>query len=93
MGLLKAFHRRSWKSAVDDKFFDRHGVHLRTVSELIGPATLDDLLNDEYERAGSSPAAAAANLTKVFNRSFGINIPLVAMRSKLGALGSDKTTC
>ena len=87
MGLLKAFHRRSWKSAVDDEFFDRHGVHLRTVSELIGPAPLDDLLNEEYEHAASSPAVAAANLTRVFNRSFGINVPLVAMRSKLGTFG------
>src|SRR5689334_10675014 len=90
MGLLKAIQRRSWKSAVNGEFFGRHGMHLRTVADLIGPATLDDLLNAEYERAASSPAVATANLTKVFSRSFGINIPLVAMRSKLGALGCDK---
>jgi hypothetical protein len=90
MGLLKAIHRRSWKNAVGAEFFSQHGVHLRSFADLIGPATLDDLLNEEYECAARSPAVAAANLTRVLNRSFGINIPLVAMRCKIGALGWDR---
>jgi hypothetical protein len=91
MGLLKAMHRRNWKSTVSGEFFKQHGVHLPSLADLIGPATLDDLLNEEYERvARSSPAIAVANLTRVLTRSFGINIPLVAMRSKIGALGRDK---
>jgi hypothetical protein len=39
---------------------------------VIGPATLDDLLNDQYERVARSSALAAANVTRVLSQSFGI---------------------
>ena len=39
---------------------------------VIGPATLDDLLNDQYERVARSSALAAANFTRVLSQSFGI---------------------
>ena len=91
MGLLKAMHRRSWKNAVSGAFFNQHGLRLRSLADLIGPATLDDLLNEQYECAATSPpSVAVANLTRVLNQNFGINIPLVAMRCKIDALGRDK---
>lgn len=90
MGLLKAMHRRSWKNAVSAEFFRRHGVHLRSLVDVIEPATLDDLLNKEYDCTRSSPVVAVANVTRVLSRSFGINIPLIAMRSKIDALGWDR---
>ena len=90
MGLLKAMHRRTWKNAVSDEFFNQHGIRFRTLADIIGRATLDDLLNDEYECVPRSPAVAAANLARVLNRSFGINLPLLAMRSKIDSLGWDR---
>ena len=90
MGLLKAMHRRSWKNAVSDEFFNQHGIRFRALADIIGRATLDDLLNDEYQRVPRSPTVAAANLARVLNRSFGINLPLLAMRSKIDSLGWDR---
>jgi hypothetical protein len=83
MGLLKAMHRRTWKIAVGDEFLRQHGIPFRTLANIIGPATLDDLLNDRYEDAPGTPAVAAADLARVLTRSCGINIPLLAMRCKI----------
>ena len=49
MGLFKAMHRRTWKNTVRVEFQKQHGVDLPAVAVVIGPATLDDLLNDQYE--------------------------------------------
>src|ERR1041385_6769882 len=87
MGLLKAMHRRTWKNAVGNEFFNQHGVSFRTLADIVGPATLDDLLNDEYECNSRSPWGGAANLARVLHQSFGINISLLAMRSQIDALG------
>lgn len=86
MGLLKSMHRRTWKSALGNHY----EIHLRTIADIIGPATLDDLLNDQYDCAARTPAVAAVNLARVLNRSFGINIPLLAMRSKISSLDWDR---
>ncbi len=90
MGLLKAMHRRTWKNAVNSEFRKLHGFDLRSVADVIGPATLDDLLNEQYEAAPSSPVLGAANIFRVFSKSFGLNMGLLAMRSKIGAFGSDR---
>jgi len=53
---------------------------------VIGRATLDDLLNDQYECEPRNPGLGAQNLTRVLSQSFGVNVPLLAMRSKTQAL-------
>ncbi len=86
MGLLKAVHRRTWKSAVSSELYKQHGVDLRILADVIGPATLDELLNEQYEAAPRNPIIGAKNLTRVLGQSFGVNLPLLAMRSKIKAL-------
>jgi hypothetical protein len=86
MGLFKAMYRRTWKKAVSSEFHKRHGVDLQALADVIGPATLDELLNDQYECAPRSPAVAASNVARVLSQSFGINVPLFAMRSKIASL-------
>ena len=86
MGLLKTMRRRTWKNAVGTEFLRQHGVSFRSLADIIGPATLDDLLNDQYEDGPGTPAVAAAHLARVLNRGFGINIPLLAMRCKIETL-------
>ncbi len=85
MGLLKAVHRRNWKSAVGSELHKQHGVDLGMLAQAIGPATLDDLLNEQYEAAPRDPRTGAKNVTRVLAHSFGINLPLLAMRAKLKA--------
>ena len=85
MGLLKAMHRRTWKNAVASELHKQHGVDLRALANVIGPATLDDLLNDQYECVPRSPALAAANIPHSLSKSFGLNVPLLAIRSRRGA--------
>jgi hypothetical protein len=86
MGLFKVMHRRTWKNAVRIEFQKQHGVDLPAVAVVIGPATLDDLLNDQYECFPRSPALAAENVTRVLSKSFGLNVPLLAMRCRIGAV-------
>ena len=86
MGLFKTVRRRKWKRAVVVEFQNHHGINLQSVGDVIGPATLDDLLNDQYECAPRSPAVGARNVTRVLGESFGVNLNLLAMHAKIGAL-------
>ncbi len=90
MGLLKAMHRRTWKNAVSREFGNLHDLDLRVIADVIGPATLDDLLNEQYEAAPRNAALGAANITRVLCNSFGLNLGLLAMRSKISVFGSDR---
>jgi hypothetical protein len=83
MGLFTAIHRRTWKSAVVNEFHKQHGLNLRVIGEEIGPGTLDDLLNVQYEYASNDPKLGAENVARVLEESFGINVAALAMRARI----------
>ena len=83
MGVFKAVRRRTWKSAVNTEFHSKHGVDLKTLADVIGPATLDDLLNDQYEVNPHSPTVSVQNVTRILGQSFGLNIRLLSMHSRI----------
>ncbi len=80
MGMLKSLRRRKWKAAVNSEFRKRHGIDLRTVSEVIGPTTMQDLLNDEYELAPENPVAGAENVAQMLDHVYRVKISSLAMR-------------
>jgi hypothetical protein len=80
MGVFKSLRRRKWKAAVNGEFRKRHGVDLRTVSEVIGPTTMQYLLNDEYELAPKNPVAGAENVTQMLDHVYRVNIASLATR-------------
>ena len=88
MGLFGALHRRTWKGAVVNEFHKLHGLNLRVIGEQIGPGTLDDLLNLQYEYAANDPKLGAENVTRVLDESFGINVVALAMEVRI--FGSDQ---
>lgn len=71
-----------------NEFHKLHGLNLRVIGEKIGPGTLDDLLNVQYEYASHSPSLGAENVTRVLDESFGINIHALAMEARI--FGSDR---
>jgi hypothetical protein len=87
LGLFSAIHRRTWKSAVVTEFHKLHGINLRAIGDQIGPGTLDDLLNVQYEYAGNNPKLGAENVTRVLDESFGVNVAALAMRARI--FGND----
>src|SRR5690349_3034246 len=80
MGALKSLRRRKWKAAVNGEFRRRLGVDLRTVGELVGPTTLHDLLNDEYELVPHNPIVGAEDLMDVLDRVYRVDVTLLAPR-------------
>jgi hypothetical protein len=90
VGLLKAMQRRAWKNAVSRQFRMLHELDLRIIADVIGPATLDDLLNEQYEAVPRNPALGAANISTVLCKSFGLNLGLLTLRSKIGIFGSNR---
>ena len=68
MGLFSALHRRTWKSAVVTEFHKLHGINLRAIGDQIGPGTLDDLLNVQYEFARNDPKLGAESVTRVLEQ-------------------------
>jgi hypothetical protein len=82
MGVLKVLHRRKWKSAVNGEFRRRHGVDLRTVADVIGPTTLQYLLNDEYELAPQNPLVGAHNVTQMLDLAYRVDIASLAARDR-----------
>ncbi len=82
MGLFKAIHRRTWKAAVVTEFHRMHGFNLRAVGDLIGPGTLDDILNLQYEYASGNPTLGAKNVTEILEESFNVNVTAMAMEAR-----------
>jgi hypothetical protein len=80
MGVFKSLHRRKWKAAVNGEFRKRHGVDLRTVGEVIGPTTMQFLLNDEYELAPKNPVVGARNVAQMLDHVYRVDIASLAMR-------------
>ncbi len=80
MGVLKSLHRRKWKAAVNGEFRKRHGVDLRTVGDVIGPTTLQYLLNDEYELAPQNPVVGAQNVVQMLDHAYRVNVASLAAR-------------
>jgi len=60
-----------------------HGINLRAIGDQIGPGTLDDLLNFQYEHASNNPKLGADNVTRVLEESFGINPARIGMEARL----------
>jgi hypothetical protein len=89
---FKAFHRRRWKRVVNGEFRRLHGVDLRTVGEIVGPTTLHDLLNDEYELAAHDPARGAQNVTHMLARVFRVDIAALETRDVALAIAPFRGT-
>jgi hypothetical protein len=83
MGLFASLHRKTWKSAVVNEFHKLHGLNLRVIGEQIGPGTLDDLLNLQYEYAANDPKLGAENVTRVLEESFNIPVSNLAMEARI----------
>jgi len=87
VGIFTAIHRRTWKSAVVNEFHKLHDLNLRVIGEQIGPGTLDDLLNFQYEYAPNDPKLGAENVTRVLDESFGINVVALATEARIFSSG------
>jgi len=78
--MFKSLRRRKWKAAVNGEFRRWHGVDLRTIGETIGPATMRNLLNDEYELAPRNPALGARNVTQMLAHVYRVDLEALAIR-------------
>ena len=61
-----------------------HSLNLRVIGEQIGPGTLDDLLNLQYEESGGNPVLAAKYVTDVLRESFHVDAAQMVYRIRLG---------
>lgn len=72
--MFKRIHRWLFKSSVVTEFFKLHGLNLRVIGDIIGPGTLDDLLNAQYVDCQGNQFLAAYAVTEVLETSFHIDI-------------------
>ena len=79
--MFKLVKRRLWKGAVIVEFEKMHGFNLRAVGDIIGPGTLDDLLNSQYEENPRNPTKGASYVTEVLEQSFGIDVGALATQA------------
>ena len=80
MGVFKSLRRRRWRNDVNVEFRGRYGVDLRTVGEVIGPTTLRNLLNDEYELSLNDPAVGARDVAQMLVSVYRVDIASLGMR-------------
>lgn len=65
------------------EFHQLHGINLRAIGDQIGPGTLDDILNVQYEFARNDPKLGAESVTRVLDESFGVNVAALAMQARI----------
>jgi hypothetical protein len=87
--VFRAIKRRLWKGAVIIEFHKIHGLNLEAFGDTVGPGTLDDILNAQYEEAPFNPTLGAKNVTEVLEQSFKVDVTGIAWRER--ALGSKNS--
>lgn len=91
MGVLKSLRRRKWRIAVNGEVRRWYGVDLRTVGEMIGSATLRQLLDDEYELAPQSPVVGARNVAQMLEHVYRVDIGSLAARDVALTMTAPRT--